>query len=668
MKQKWNNLPIVYKLFTALFAVIALIVIILWSYLWGYESNLMLKKEQDTLVAQSIVAANELNIHLDQLEKEVHFLSQLEVMNDMVTQDMDRRITKIMEQKANDLGESIVLFAIAKDATIVAASQPKLLHQVYTKTVDFHKMIKKDQKYLFSGEMLYLFTPIYASFDRNNFLGYIVMSYPLKNFALQLKTDKNFYRWLTPPNSSTVVYDVNTPMLDISDYLYHDIILEEILQGWVLHYAMPKSEALALLYYFQTLFLSGLGFGLLVIAVLIWIIVLRIIKPLRELSDTAMKILSTGDYSQTVVERGFDEVGIMARTFNLLMFTTMANMKRIEYEREEHSDKLVSLIVFFNAITGSNTQEETIEIAMNEIRRFSNAKEVYFSMNACEMDRVTIALNTIGYGNQGMICIKEPLLTKESNERFYAAMERMLTLQMERIELLEKTQAALKSKSAFLSAMSHELRTPLGSILSLTQYTMIQPTTPESILETLEKIENSAHHLLGVINNILDLAKAESGKMEAHIAACDPKQLIEDALELVSPLAEDKGLHIETMFEPYEGTFISDARLFRQVIINLLSNAIKYTQKGLIRIELYYAQGNFRLDIHDSGRGIAPEALRYLFDPFYQVGSVDPSGLKGSGLGLAISREIALLLRGDLSVVSQGEGKGTTATFQFCSF
>ncbi|MCL4432099.1 MAG: ATP-binding protein [Epsilonproteobacteria bacterium] len=651
----------------AVFGVISLIIVILFSYVWGYESNLMLKKEQEALQKQSLMVAEDLDVHLNHLQKEILFLSCMEVMNDMLTRDLDKRISKILEQKADDLGESITLFTVEPDGTIPLSSNINHITGVFKEANAIKNAVKSQKTYLFLGKNLYIFTPMYGSFYTHGLLGYLVMSYPLKNFELRLKTDQKFYRWLSPPAIPSISYPANIPMLNSNDYLYHSIPLHGVLKGWILHYAMPKNEALSLLYHFQTLFLSAFGIGLALIAFLVWIIVLRIIKPLRELSDTAMRISTTGDYSQTVAETALDEIGIMAHAFNALMFTTLANIKHLEYEREKHAEKLVSLIGFFNAITRTDTKEATIAITMDQIRRFSNAKEVYFSLEGCDTNDITIALNAVGNETPGVICIQEPALNKEANERFYAALERMLALQMERIELLGKTQAALKAKSAFLSAMSHELRTPIGSILSLIQYTMIQPQTPDPILVTLGKIENSAYHLLSVINNVLDLAKAESGKMEPHIIQCNPMKLIKDALELVSPLAEEKGLHVTTTFEAAEAVFRSDERLFKQVVINLLSNAIKYTEEGTIDIQLHNDQGVFILRIRDSGRGIVPEALVHLFDEFYQVHSIDPSGLKGSGLGLAISKHIAHLLQGDLSITSEGEGMGTTATFRFRS-
>ena len=563
MKYKWNSLSIVNKLFLTLFGGITIIIVALLTYLWGHESALMLKKEQEVLHLQSLSVSNELNLHLNHLQKELYFLSHLEVMDDMVTQDIDLRITNILEQKMDELGESIVLYTITPDFTVTSSSVPSNINTVFSKGDEIAVEIKKGNNYAVFDETLYFFTPLYGSFDNHFFLGYIVISYPMKNFINQLNIKENPYRWLTPPSSSKAFCSDINVNIDTTNYLHDKVVLSGVLEGWTFHNAMPKKDALALLYHIQTLLLSVFAIGLILIAVLVWSIVQRIINPLRELSNTAMKISTTGDYTQSVTVNGTDELGIMAQSFNTLIFTTSVNIKRLE--------------------------------------------------------------------------------------------------------LIGKTQAALQAKSAFLSAMSHELRTPLGSILSLTQYLITQPNTPEPVCETLEKIENSAHHLLGVINNILDYAKVESGKIEPHLATCDPVTLIENALDLVSPLAEEKGLFVRIRLEPFEGEFISDPRLFSQVVINLLSNAIKFTERGFIDLELHYYKNLYVLQITDSGRGIKKEALSNLFDDFFQVRTNDQNIVEGSGLGLAISKRIAQLLQGDLFLRSDGEGKGTIALFHFKS-
>lgn len=564
MRYRWSTLPIFYKLFVTLIGGIGLIIIALFTYLWGHESKLILKKEQETLHVQALSLGDELNVHLNYLQKELRFLSRLEVMDDMVARDMDRRITALLEQKAGDLGESIELFAITPDLKTPASSRSIRMNTLFPYAQALNKAVHQGKSHFFLRQNIYFFVPLYSTFYTQEFLGYLVMVYPMDNFGVRLKSKENLYRWLTPPPSFIGTYPNVYPDLTEESYLKDNIVLSGVLEGWVLHYAMPKSEALKIMLHFQNLFLSVFGIGLILIAFLVWTVVLRVIKPLRELSTTAKRIAATGDYTQTVLERGSDEVGVMARSFNELMSATR--------------------------------------------------------------------------------------------------------LSMERIELLGKTQAALQAKSSFLSSMSHELRTPLGSILSLTQYLMIQPQTSEPMGETLGKIENSAHHLLGVINNVLDLARAEAGKMKPYVNECDPIVLVNEAVEMVYPLAEEKGLVITTCYDLPDIPFQSDSRLFRQVVINLLSNAIKYTQHGSINVRLDLHGMSYLLQVQDSGSGIAPEALKHLFDEFYQVQGSEEDALKGSGLGLAISKRIAVLLHGDLFITSEGAGAGTTAFFHFRSF
>lgn len=565
MKQHWNTLSIFHKLFITLFGGIGLIIIVLLSYLWGHESNIILKKEQDTLQHQSSFVARELDNHLTYLDKELRFMTHLEVMDDMVVRDMDRRITAIMKQKADDLGESIVLFGLSPDFRIHASSHSTALEKQFRYSNSLLEAQREGKSHFFVQENLYLFSPIYGSFYTKDLLGYVIMLYPMKNFHLRLNNKHNLYQWLTPPINFIATYPNAHPNLDMDEYLHDSILLEGVLHGWTLHYAMTKKEALGMLYHFQTLFLSVFGIGLVLIAGLVWIILLRVIEPLRELSNTARFIAATGDYTQTVVERSNDEIGVVARSFNALMYATR--------------------------------------------------------------------------------------------------------LSMERIEILGKREAVLQTKSSFLSSMSHELRTPLGSILSLTQYLMTQPQTPEPMCETLGKIENSAHHLLGVINNVLDLAKAEAGKIISRPSECDLEKLIEDTVDLVYPLAEDKGLELIMDIKIPTKVFKTDTRLFSQILINLLSNSIKYTPQGRIYINLHVNHDmSYTLTIKDTGCGIASDALEHLFDEFYQVESKITDTLRGSGLGLAISQKISRLLHGNILIESAGEGYGTTAYFSFESF
>lgn len=645
MFRRWESLSIAYKLSLALIAGIGILITILLAYLWGFESKLMLHNEQRNLHVQSLSIGSDLSQNLQKLHKEAAFLAHLEVMEDIVIGDMDRRITRMLEQKAADLGESVSVSVVDTNGTIIATSEKGKIGSYFDAVLKMDEALKMRKHHFYAGQFLYLFEPIHGSFYTDDFLGYLLVSYPIDNLSLALKSHDGVERWLVPSPALNIEAIHEEIQASSQEYLYDASALHGILEGWTLHTAMSKKSALALLYHFQSVILGGFIVSLFLIVFMVWFIVLRIIDPLRELSDTAMTIALTGDYGRSVSERGDDEIGTLARSFNAMVYSTLLGMKHLEIERKNNSDKLVSLIGFFNAITRASSKEETHAVALDQIARLSHADSVVL---------------------EPAIALTNADIPIEGNERFYEALEGMIALQIERIELFQQTQSALEAKSAFLSAMSHELRTPLGSILSLSQYLMGRETD-ETLLETLGKIENSAYHLLGVINTILDLAKAESGKMEPHPRACNPSELIEGALELVRPLADEKGLKISVSYEICEGMFRSDPHLFNQVVLNLLSNAIKYTPSGSIEIVLHCHEGRYVLDITDTGRGIAAESLSKLFEEFYRSDAAEISSEAGSGLGLALAKKIAQILGGDLFIRSEGLGKGTVASFHFRS-
>jgi len=263
----------------------------------------------------------------------------------------------------------------------------------------------------------------------------------------------------------------------------------------------------------------------------------------------------------------------------------------------------------------------------------------------------------------GVICIEGAKETMAMESRFFEAAGRMISLQIERIELLQTTQEALKSKTSFFSALSHELRTPLGSILSLTQYLMTSSHCDGSAKETLGRIESSASHLLQIINDILMIAKAESGKLEPMFQLCDLTTLTEESLEMLQPLAEAKGIALLSEFEETPLMVKTDPKLFRQVLINLLANAIKYTSEGHVKIILRRVDRSIELIVEDTGIGIEPSSLKAIFQEFYREYRVRGHE-NGSGLGLALSQKIAEVLQGELVIESEGVGYGTRAIFR----
>ncbi len=252
------------------------------------------------------------------------------------------------------------------------------------------------------------------------------------------------------------------------------------------------------------------------------------------------------------------------------------------------------------------------------------------------------------------------------NEELQAQSEE-LSKQAEELERQRaRAEEASRLKSAFLSNMSHELRTPLNSILTLTQLLSRRSGTEAGdSKETgyLRIIERNGQNLLQLINDILDLSKVESGRLEMLNADFDPRLCAEQAVDTVRPLAEQKGLRLEYSFEKNLPTVRSDENRVRQVLVNLLSNAVKFTSAGRVFLAVSCAGGDqIRCRVEDTGIGIAPGQLETVFEEFRQGDDSVSRTYEGTGLGLAISRKLARLLGGDITVVSEPL-RGSVFTF-----
>ena len=225
-------------------------------------------------------------------------------------------------------------------------------------------------------------------------------------------------------------------------------------------------------------------------------------------------------------------------------------------------------------------------------------------------------------------------------------------------------EAADRTKSLFLATMSHELRTPLNSIIGFTSLVlkgMAGPVTPEQTKQ-LGMVKTSAHHLLELINDVLDLSKIEAGQLEIRRVPFQLKESLDRVIGSVLPMAQGKGLQLITVISPRLDSFDSDRRRFEQILLNLLGNAVKFTHTGEITIIAEILSGAadvstagdevLRVCISDTGIGIRPEHLRSIFSPFKQIDGGLSRQNEGTGLGLAISRRLARLLGGDVIVES----------------
>jgi signal transduction histidine kinase/CHASE3 domain sensor protein len=228
-------------------------------------------------------------------------------------------------------------------------------------------------------------------------------------------------------------------------------------------------------------------------------------------------------------------------------------------------------------------------------------------------------------------------------------------------QLYRSALAASDAKSAFLATMSHELRTPLNAIIGYQSLLQegIAGSVNDAQLSQLSRIRASADHLLGLIDEVLTFSRVEAGKEVVRRESTRIKPLVEEAMGMIRPLAEAKGLAVRS--EGVDAELFTDPGKVRQILLNLLSNAVKFTDEGEVAVRSYLNGDRAAIAITDSGIGIAPENLEKIFDPFWQVEQRSTRKVGGTGLGLSVSRSLARLLGGEVTVKSELD-KGSTFT------
>jgi len=224
-------------------------------------------------------------------------------------------------------------------------------------------------------------------------------------------------------------------------------------------------------------------------------------------------------------------------------------------------------------------------------------------------------------------------------------------------------EAANKHKSQFLANVSHELRTPLNSIIGFTRIVLRRTEGKIEKLqkENLQKVLVSSEHLLSLINELLDLAKIEAGRMEVYAETFKLEEVLRIATATVEPMLKNGNVKLVTEVPPDIPPLKSDRDKLKQVVLNLLSNSAKFTEAGEIKVAAVRDNGTLKLTVSDTGIGMKPEALKYIFDEFRQVDMSTTRKYGGTGLGLAIVKRLTNLLGGDIDVESE-EGKGSRFT------
>lgn len=340
------------------------------------------------------------------------------------------------------------------------------------------------------------------------------------------------------------------------------------------------------------------------------------------------------------------------------ILTTFATGEPIEYEHDFSDTKMLT-----PAFTHAYTWIYPLKVGIKVIGVF-------------EMVSLHIAMRELYkqlpvFFNYAALMLKNEILGHTRLKQINEQLQQEITVrkQTEQALLAAKNdaEAANRAKSVFLANMSHELRTPMNAVLGFSQLLQRDKDLTDKQLESLNIINNSGKHLLSLINEVLDMAKIEAGKVIIENHSFDLNALICNTMDMMNERAEEKGLKLLLEQGSDFPRFInSDESKLQQILINLIGNAIKYTKKGCVTVQLSVQELKppeclLICTIQDTGVGIAEPDLPLIFDSFVQVG--EEASHQGSGLGLPITQQYAELMGGQISVNSQ-IGKGSVFTLE----
>jgi signal transduction histidine kinase len=265
-------------------------------------------------------------------------------------------------------------------------------------------------------------------------------------------------------------------------------------------------------------------------------------------------------------------------------------------------------------------------------------------------------------GNRPVFAEEDIAFLQDFADRAALAIDSALRYEAEH-EARAQAEAANRAKDEFLSVLSHELRTPLTSMLGWIQMLRRGRLSPAATENALQTIERAARAQAQLVSDILDVSRIITGKLRLEPALIDPRAPVEAAVDTLRPAAEAKGVSLALTVEPAVGPVFADADRLQQVVWNLLSNAIKFTPRGgRVAVRLTREDGDAAITVQDSGSGIDPDFLPFVFDRFRQADATSTRAYGGLGLGLAIVRYLTELHGGSVTAASDGAGMGATFT------
>jgi signal transduction histidine kinase len=434
---------------------------------------------------------------------------------------------------------------------------------------------------------------------------------------------------------------------------------------------------------------------ILVAGTLLTLVILRSIAvPLRRLVG-AIDGLSAGDLSVSIPAAGADEIGVMARTLGMFR-DSLRERDRFAAEAERQRKTIAAAIatisegfVLYDAedrIVVFNEQFRSIYPGLSDIIKpgttFNEVLEAVVARSLVDLgsqsaqewiaERIARREHSGGFAeyNYGgrYIRISERRIQGGGTVAVYSDVTELRQHNLELEQARELSEVANRTKSQFLANMSHELRTPLNAIIGYSE--ILQEDAADSgqqeLIPDLKKIEGAGRHLLGLINDILDLSKVEAGKMDVFIEDVDIASLVDEVRAIITPLVARNGNTLELRLGAGIADMRTDRTKVKQSLLNVLSNASKFTHNGRLTLAVERIQTDrpmVRMTISDTGIGMNPEQLGRLFQAFSQADASTTKKFGGTGLGLAITRHFCRLLGGDITVASrEGEGSAFTIT------
>ena len=249
----------------------------------------------------------------------------------------------------------------------------------------------------------------------------------------------------------------------------------------------------------------------------------------------------------------------------------------------------------------------------------------------------------------------------EHHERLAVGIAAWAAVALENASLYASVQEASRLKDVFLASLSHELRTPLNAILGYSRMLRAGVVSGPKQQKAIETIERNATSLTTIVDDVLDISRIVSGKIRLQVRPVSPAEVLRSALDVVMPAAESKGVRLQSEIDPEVALLAADPDRLQQILWNLLSNAVKFTERGgRVDVRLERVDSWIQVAVIDSGIGIAPEFLPYVFERFRQADTATTRERGGLGLGLAIARQLAEMHGGTIEAFSDGVGCGST--------